>query len=276
MDSVAGAIIDCLLVEKSLSTSDIYERIPNFGRDLISLPTLYRRINQMIEQQTLVRYGRKIEINPLWLAELRRIVYDQTSPSETEIYSSLELPSQEGEEKIFQAQSLSLLDPIWNSIHYTLASVYQERDWYGYNSDLWFDIGMSDTESRLRQNLVAQGSRYSLMVGNNNWLNQAGLSECAVLGTRKKMLEGPKKKFSRLFSKQGHALWSGKNYIIECLFPSDTCSDFEDFFSNVNSSSDLNLIEFQDIFKKKSSCSLRVRRSAREAKNYRELLAANF
>lgn len=261
-------ILEIVASSKSLSFDDLRRHLARAHGGL-SNATLYRRLNELIEQQVLLRYKRRLSLNLVWVSHL--LHFSETIRQNYAVASQLvPLPRREGEYRDYHAGSLANLDPIWNNIHIELGMRCNERVWFGYNSHPWYPLGMPDTEQRLQESFAANGYRYHLLYGGDSVLDRYGRQLFRIDGFQTATGR------PACLDPHNYAVWAGHGYLLECVLPASVARSFANFFSRVKRPSAFNRSAFAKVFKSKTPCRLRVTKSRRQAQKMRALLEPYF
>lgn len=261
-------IIESVAEVRSLSFDQLKEKLVSTG-SAESSATLYRRVGELIEEQVLLRYKRKLSLNLVWVSHILRFsdVLRQNYADSSKI---VDLPRREGEYRDYKAGSLAALDPLWNNIHIELGMRFGERIWYGYNSRPWYQLGMPKTEQRLQESFVANGYQYYLLYGNDSALDRFGAKLFQVSGFSQAFGQ-PKE-----FRPHDQGIWAAGQYTLECIFPKKITDSFNDFFLKRDAVKSFSQSDFAAVFKMKAPCKLRVKKSRRDADRIRNIIAPYF
>lgn len=264
-------VLEMLLERGGMRIADIAAELRTVHGMTVSRPTLYRLLAQLHEHQCIVRSRGSVALHRVWsahLLHLAELVRQRSVASEVE---SLHLDAmREKESKTYYADSLIDLDPVWSQTIMELVQVADTRKWYVYNSHPWYSIGMRETETRLYAGLVAVGVDCHLLYGNDTFLDKYGDRMIRVPGFKTAIgADVP-------FLREGQALWSCGDFIIECVFPPAISRHFAFFFQSVQSIADFDPAMFTDIFRMKARCKVSVRRDRKEAERIRAMIAPSF
>ncbi len=266
-----SAIVEVLSRKTGSSVKQLQRALAADHDVKISLPNLYRTVRHMTDVQILVRTKGKISLSLVWITHLMQLADVVRGTYHVRKEDLLDFPLKLGEERIFHADSLLALDPIWSHILAKLATIERSTPWYIYNSHPDYSLGMRDTETRGYQSYIAQGVKCHLLYGNDTFLDRYGAKLIRVPGFQTAFAEGKSP-----FGLEGHDVWSCGEYVVECHFPASINGHFRFFYQNVQSIEQFDADLFADVFRMKARCTLSVRRNAKEAAAIREKLKPFF
>ncbi len=266
-----SAVLQLLAEHGPISTRSLLALLQSDASVKVSLPTLYRLLSQMSDKQIIVRTHGTVALHHVWVSRIGDFVERAQASFASEQSKALRLDTlHEGEKCIFTANSLFELDAVWNFMILELSGTTDEREWFVYNSHPWYSLGMRDTETRLNQSIVAAGIYCHLLFGNDTFLDRYGEKAIHVSGYETAVARDTG------FPKEGVALWSCGEYVIECIFPQAISRHFAFFFQTIQRIEDFDPELFADIFRMKTRCKIAVRRSTDEAKRIRRILEPYF
>jgi len=243
----------------------LYEEVKKQYDIKVSLQNLYRTVGQMVEKQILVREGKKISLNFVWITHQIKFT-ENIRQTYITVRTESDIPRTDGERHEFTAESLAALDPQWNDVIAEIAGLYKDPTWYEYNSHPWHFLAMSDTEDRLYESLGTRGYK---LYGNDTFLDRYGTTLAALRCPKAIAKDSP-------FPKEGYSLWVCEDYIVECVFPEVLSKHFAFFFHTIHSIDEFNVDLFSSIFRMKIHCKIVVRKSTKNAKELQGKIAAYF
>lgn len=271
-----SAILEILAERKDISFEELHDQLTAKYAITVSTQNLYRTVGILIEHQVLVRSGCKLSLHHVWV----KLMIEFGKKLENNYHlgegsRKYNLPSKEGETRVYAANSLFSLDPIWNDGLLKLAQVASAHDWYVYNSHPWYSIGMPDTEYRLYRSIVDAGISCHMLYGNNRFLDHYGRIALDVPGFKTAILED-RSALSSDFKEEGHAVWVCGDFIVECIMPAAISSHFGFLFKTIEKKEDINHHLFSDIFRMKARCKIAFSLYPQLAARYREILIPCF
>ncbi len=263
-----GAIIELLAEHQSLKPKELLGLLKKERNIVLSIANFYKILGQMVDEQILVKTKGRVSINMTWATYAHK--YTSMMQQKAELGEDPFPAFDEGETRIFNAESLDKIDPIWT--HLVLYLFTQEKDEIirVYEAHPWYLIGRPGTELRMYDSCYVQGKKINMLLGNKTFLDKYGLNlhkttPCnAVIAD-----ESP-------FAGEGYTFWLCGDYIIECIFPDLIAQYFTSFFNSTKKMEDFDLNTFTSIFHIKVPTQLRVTRDKKKAETLRKKFDASF
>ncbi|MCB0334662.1 MAG: hypothetical protein KDD62_00110 [Bdellovibrionales bacterium] len=269
-DYLSRAIIETVSTHQGMRFSTLKKRLEvQFGIKA-SKATIYRRISDLVDRNIIIRHGAELLPNLVWVTSIRQLADRLASKNIGYDAGILDLPTELGQSVSYRASSMAKLDPIWNHIHLEIAYRFNENEWYGYNEHPWYNLGMSDSERQLQQTLVEDGQHYHLVYGNNSYLDRRGQEELCTANFHT-ALAAPGEIPTQL-----QAFWAASSFVIEVSFSANINQKFDEVFRTVTKISQLDRNAYQDIFREKGDCVLKVERNLEKVAFYRSLVMPKF
>lgn len=265
-----GTILEIIAAQNGISTKAIYQQLRQDHNLTVTLNSLYKPINKMIEGQMLAKSRGKLYINNMWLQHIEQFIQLSRESMQNPKSSDITLPLKPGERIEFSADSLQGLDPIWNHILTKLAYLSEGKKWYTFDSHCWHPIGMRDTETRLYKSILAQNIDLHVVYGNSTFLDTYGSKLIKLPHVHTAVVE------QHPFLADGHAIWICEDHIVESVFPDIIMRNFSFFFQTVDSIEQFEPELFSDVFKMKAHTKINVRRDKEECDRLRTFFEKIF
>ena len=167
-----GAIVELLSEHKALSTKDLMRLLQSEKGITISHANFYKILNKMLSHQMLVKSGDTVSFNMAWATYVQKCVAKMQDSSGDGMTPFP--PFKDGERRIFRAESIEKVDPIWTHIilHFFTQEDYQTIS--VYESHPWFILGRPETERRMYDSCDTRGKNIQILYGNTTFLDQYG------------------------------------------------------------------------------------------------------
>lgn len=255
-DITSSQIVALLASERKLTAGEIDSYLClQYGTEL-SLSTIYRRLEKLIDNQVLVRRGARYSLNRKWInaffCKAERI-------GESPQLSTVQLPLREGQYKIFSASSLIKLDPIWNLLQLEIISNSGGGHYVGYNAHAWHALTIENSERQVFQSMINRGAEVQLFYGNDSVLDDYGAESIKLDGFKSSIRNDLN------LPKEGYSVWASSRFILECYFPDGLSREFAGHFQNIRNPDAFDHQIFLSLFKKRTTCTLKVWRSKKRA-----------
>ena len=263
-------VIEILSKDPGLTVEQIASKLKNSPK--ASTATIYRHISDLVEQQHIFRYQKKFFLHRLWVEELARQCQKlQVSLAKQDRMGGL-LPRRAGDMRRYKAPSMILLDSIWNSVVLQIASESAGQPRYGYNSNAWHAISVSESEKSLYQSTIERDCEVFLLYGNANSFNEKAVEEFSSerIHTRISKKHG--------LPNDGYIAWAQGPFVLECQLPTDLVTMFSKVIRQANMTGEINRKEVTRIFSKRTeaTCLFTVLKSPKRADALRDVLSAKF
>jgi hypothetical protein len=261
---VQSAIIETLMHKRALTASQIHDILVEKYSLKVSVANLYRVIALLVEKQVLTRVGTELGLNLVWLTHLIKFAALAREEYFLSNDTVIELPRNDGEQKIYSEDSLIALDPIWNDLLIVFGNKKVSDSIWGFNSHPWYFLASGATEQRLYQGLVSHGISVQMLIGDDSFLDEFGCRMIAQdslkVGCRSR------KRLPLLLQSDDLIYWVAGPYVAECRLPRSLSSLFSFFFSSVQSPEEFDIDAFSDLFRVKAKCSIVVTNSVKKAR----------
>jgi hypothetical protein len=256
-----NAIINLLLLDGSLTTKQLHERLMQHEETNVTLTQLYNILKQLYNSQIVSKYEKKYQINMLWINQLEDTVKNYYQKSNHIDRKSFD----EGQRIVLKAGSLAELDPIWGDVFYTLGNLAGTADIHTYNSDLYHVIGMYATEKNFYSSTKYN---FHFVVQRPCVLNDYGIDLYQKVGIRDIIYA----KTDMLFGTPGRVINVVGDYIIDFLMPEQMEHYFNYHFTAIQEMTQFHQSQFTALFDLPIQCKLTVIHSKVLAAQYREVL----
>ncbi|OGJ64159.1 hypothetical protein A3C37_04030 [Candidatus Peribacteria bacterium RIFCSPHIGHO2_02_FULL_53_20] len=261
---IHSAILE-ILCRKPLSTAELKNTLDARGIT-VSTPNLYRIVSHLITAQVLVKQRGKLSLHRLWVSEFLQFA-ETLGEWSRHSEESVDLPEKEGEQRVYRADSLAGLDPLWNHLLLQITEKAENKVFEEYDAHAWYLLATPDSEAAVYRAIARNGFTVRLGIGGKTTLDlhavkalesNKEISVCSAAVTP--------------FPSDGYIAVACGSYSIELVLPEILRRQFAIFFQNVQSMADFEPERFADVFRMKCPCSLTVRKSQKHAETLREAM----
>jgi len=264
-----SSILEILARGQGITMAQLHQALIKQHGIRISLQNLYRTVGQMVEKQILVREGKKLSLNFVWITH--QMTFSETiRQTYLHTQTASELPDKEDDRREFSADSLMGLDPIWNDLLTRIAASGTDEGFYEYVSHPYYYLGKRETETRFYQGLTERDISCFTLHGNDSFLDRYGNKLVTLEGVQSITASDTG------FPTEGYVLSLYGGLIVECVFPPVIARHFAVFFQTVQAIEQFDAELFSSIFKMRARCKLTVRKSKKDAEKLQAKIAAFF
>ncbi len=262
---IQSGIIQLVGKEPGIEVPTILAKLKTEFGVMVSKQNLYKIIGKLIDHQVLVKNRQAVTLHQPWLENMYTFISNAKEVYQNKEYIQ-DFQLEEGEQKVFMADSLALLDGTWGHIMGSVCDIAHSHHYFVYHPHPYYRFGMADIERRYWQSISDKGIAIHLLYGNKTYLDMYSSQATPMPGTQDVLTDTPP------FPKEGYFLNVYDDYITEVYITDEIASRFKYFYDQVTDISQFDIEHFNDIFRMKAQTKFIFRRSKKDA----ELLKEKF
>ena len=238
-------------------------------KEKISLPNFYKIINNLIENQTLIKEQGELKLHTTRILTLTEFT---NKIKQTYLESNIiKIDLKEWEQKIFYASSLIDLDNVRADLLSNIALKYSKNEnLYSYYSHLYPTLWVPETETTNLKNMKQLLKNIYILAGNENTMNQHAKDILSLQWINVVC------NYKTKFLKEWYFIDIIGEYILEILLTNIMVQYFRVFFDNIQNIKDFNPELFQNIFKMKTECKITIRHNKKDAEMFKKEIMKYF
>jgi|GEM_PF-2055470 len=261
------AIVRAVAKEPSISVSDLHKRLKSQKID-VTLQHLYRKINQLIEEQILLKDKGTLTVNLMWLSFLEFFA-GSAKESLAEAAGETVFPLKEGARLSFSADNLLDVQTLWNHFLIRLHRISPQKYLYKYYSHAWWIWSKRPLDSGFYRSIKQKGIRCLWLYGNDSFLDREAALLHQTLFDSRIATDSP-------FPKEGYNLNVYGEYIFECNFPDNVSRHLALLFRSIPSTSKEDRALLSDIFSLKGDFKVTIWRNAKQSARHQAAIGRYF
>lgn len=246
--------IIAILSTQSLTIQDVYVNLQS-RHIIISLPSLYRHIQHLIDQHILLKDHWLLKIHPLRIHERDTLVSNYKKNNQTSVIAQM----QEWERLVIHGTSLYDLEHKWIDAVLSLSTVYSWYTYYRYNHHAYFTLGVQQREAQATH-IIRKHSDSMGIIWSDSFLDQLALIQQQNI--QNNVVLYPISSFSK-------TPWLCINIyhqrVFELILPSMAQWLFHLFFDTIKNISDWKSETYQSLFHHSIGYDVIIRRDAKHA-----------
>lgn len=259
-DLPQSIIIESLIQNPQLKIPELLKHTQNFYST--SRPTFYRLIHSMVEKQILTKNKTYLSLNEQWKDNL---IFTANVLKQQQTNSQIQLPK-ENEKNSFHAESLIMLDTIWNDLQMRCLKSSQTPNLYKISDHFVWLLGIAKNETAQIASFHKYQIHYHIGILGNTFLDTYVCETYSHENTNIKHIQ------TDFFPQEKYHNNIIADYIIEFLMPDKLHNYFTAFLQSTTNIKDFKPERFTEIFEMKCPCTLTIRKSKQEAKAFIEAL----
>lgn len=260
-------IISLLAEEYPLTAKQITSKLKNNFYVSVTFQGVYKALNQLIENEVLIKDGKNIQINKNWITDAKsfidllqkRYFEDRTAKSKSAIGEDIQ---------VYYFDNLISLDKFWNKILENWFKNTVDQYLTQQSGHTWYVLGQLEEETAILHTIKEKNLKfYTLSTGNtflDKWAGRYYKSQDFYYTTSKKK------------TSNNHYFIIHGEYIMESVYPEDLTNELDTLYNNVHEFTDLNLSQLIQTLKKKTQLKITVMRNAVLAQRLRKDILKQF
>lgn len=265
-----NAILEILGRKGELTMAELHSALNEKRGTRVSLQHVYRIVTQMTDHQMLVKSGKSVSLNLMWLAYLHFFA-NRSMAGALKRHQDLNIfPLKPGERRTVRADSFIALDTLWTHILVQLDSMLNPATWHTYNAHAWWQLLKMNADTSFYSNLQAKNAVCYGLYGNDTPLDRLGIG-IIQSASFPSVIDGEPP-----FPKEGFILVVCGEYVVQSVLPDGLSRQLAFFFANTKSPGEFDEKIFMDIIRMPAACPIVIRRDAAEAEALRKKIARFF
>jgi hypothetical protein len=266
---IFNAIVGIVSEKPDITMAELHAALKKRKVDT-SLQHLYRTVARLVEGQLLLKSGKKLSLNLMWLSYLQFFA-DQAKNSLAERRSKEStFPLKEGERRTYEAGTLLEVQTIWNHQLIQLHRMQREEKYlFKYYSHAWWQVGKHALDLEFYRTIKAKGVSCYWLYGHGTFLDTYAMESLKGLADLRSAEKPP-------FPEEGYNLNIYGEYIFECVFPEKVANHLGLLFHGVTSLKAFDEDMLADIFAIEAPFKVTVWRNAKQAAALRAKILRHF
>lgn len=237
-DELTSAILHVVAERPGLSVADLHTALKK--KKSVTLQHLYRKLNQLIEGEILIKRKGLLTANLLWLSYLQFFASEAKEALAKETSLAV-FPLKKGQRVSFSADSMNGVQTLWHHLLVQLHRQQPQKKLHKYYSHAWWVWNKRTLDVQFYRKILAAGVRCLWLYGNNTPLDRGAVTMYPDLLDSRIALDAP-------FPAEGYNLNVYGDYIFECTFPPHIARHLDLVFHSVQSHDKKDLAIIDDIF----------------------------
>jgi hypothetical protein len=237
-DELVDAILRVVAAQPGISVADLHAALKK--KRGVTLQHLYRKVNQLIEEEILIKRKGTLTVNLMWLTYLEYFVSEAKQSMAKNTALKL-FPLKKGQRLTFNATTINGVQTLWHHLLVQLHHVAPQSHLYKYYSHAWWVWNKRTLDVAFYKKIYASGVRCLWLYGNNTYLDREAVTMYPNLIESRISLDVQ-------FPEEGYNLNVYGDYVFECIFPPSIARHFELVFTSVTSKDKKALAIVDDVF----------------------------
>ncbi len=237
-DELTSAILRIVAERPGLSVADLHAALKK--KKSVTLQHLYRKLNQLIEGEILIKRKGLLTANLLWLSYLQFFAGEAKDALAKETALAV-FPLKKGQRVSFSVDSMNAVQTLWHHLLVQLHRQQPQKKLHKYYSHAWWVWNKRTLDVQFYKKILTAGVRCLWLYGNNTALDRAAVTMYPDLLDSRIALDAP-------FPAEGYNLNVYGDYIFECTFPPHIARHIDLVFHSVQSQDKKDLAIIDDIF----------------------------
>lgn len=265
-DELTSTILRTVAERPGISVADLHDTVKK--KKSVTLQHLYRKVNQLIEEEIIIKRKGMLAVNLMWLSYLEFFASEAKVALEKEKALTI-FPLKQGQRVTFSADTLNGVQTLWHHLLVQLHRKQPQKKLYKYYSHSWWVWNKRTLDVAFYKKIMASGVRCLWLYGGNTSLDRAAVTMYPDLLDSRIALDTP-------FPDEGYNLNVYGDYIFECLFPPHISRHLKLIFASVTSKKKEDLSMFDDIFEMKGDCKITVWNNPPQAQKFQKTIERYF
>jgi hypothetical protein len=206
----------------------------------VTLQHLYRKLNQLIEEEIIIKRKGQLTANLLWLTYLQFFASEAKEALAKEKTLNI-FPMKKGQRLSFPAHSMNEVQTLWHHLLVQIHRLEPQKKLHKYYSHAWWVWNKHTLDIAFYKKILTSGVRCLWLYGNNTHLDRGAVTMYPDLIDSRIALDAP-------FPAEGYNLNVYGDYVFECTFPSHIARHLDLVFHSVQPEDKKDLAIIDDIF----------------------------
>ena len=264
-------VISLLVDEYPLNAKQITNKIKNKFGVSVTFQGVYKAINQLINNDVLVKDGKNIQISKNWITNAKSFIdsLQRKYFEETKAVSKSAI----GEDiQVYYFDNIIALDKFWNNILEAWFKDSTLKDEYltQQSGHTWYVLGQLEEETAILNSIKEKNLKFYILSDGNTfldkWSGRYYKSQKFFYATNKSRKKRPKNHYFIIYG----------DYIMESVYPDDLTTELDTIYDNVKEITDLNLNELIKVLRKKTQLKITIMKNSVLAKRLRKDILKHF
>jgi hypothetical protein len=266
---IFNAVMTAVAKKPGITIADLHTVLKRRKVDT-SLQHLYRTVGRLVEAQILLKNGKELSLNSMWLSYIQYFG-DQAKEALSEAkMSDVVFPLKEGQRKSYDAHTLLEVQTIWN---HTLVQLHraqrEEKYLFKFYSHAWWQVGKHALDLEFYRTIKKKGVGCYWLFGHETYLDTQAMTALRDVAEVRSTETPP-------FPEEGYCLNVYGDYVIECVFPENVAKHLGFFFHGVTSDAQFDESILDDILVQDASFKVTIWRNAKQAAALRAKIMRYF
>ncbi len=247
-DELASAILQLVAQRPGLSVAELHAALKK--KKSVTLQHLYRKLNQLIAEEVIIKHQAVLTANLMWLSYLQYFAAEAKAALAKNTMLDV-FPLKQGQRIAFSAKSMSEVQTLWHHLLVQLHRQLPQKKLHKYYSHAWWVWNKRTLDVAFYKKILAAGVRCLWLYGNNTYLDRAAVTMSPDLIDSRIALDAP-------FPAEGYNLNVYGDYVFECSFPAHIARHLDLVFSSVRSQEKKDLAIIDNIFAMESEFTVTI------------------
>lgn len=247
-DELTSAILQVVAQRPGVSVADLHTALKK--KKSVTLQHLYRKLNQLIEEEILIKRKGLLTTNLLWLSYLQFFASEAKEALAKEKTLNV-FPLKKGQRVSFTANSMNEVQTLWHHLLVQLHRQFPQKKLHKYYSHAWWVWNKRTLDVAFYKKILTAGVRCLWLYGNNTALDRGAVTMYPDLLDSRIALDVP-------FPAEGYNLNVYGDYVFECTFPEHIARHLDLVFHSVQSQESKDLAIIDDVFGMKADFTITV------------------
>jgi hypothetical protein len=266
---IFNAVLTIVAEKPDITMADLHTALKRRKVDT-SLQHLYRTVARLVEGQVLLKSGKKLSLNLMWLSYLQFYADNAKGALSARRSGENIFPLKEGERKTYEVGTLLEVQTLWNHMLVQLYGAQREEKYlFKFYSHAWWQVGKHALDLDFYRTIKAKGVSCYWLFGHGTFLDKQAMKSLEGLAELRSAETPP-------FPEEGYNLNVYGDYVFECIFPEKVARHLEMLFHGVKSEEEFDQDMLADIMAIEAPCKVTVWRNALQAKALRAKIMQYF
>ncbi len=265
-DELMDAVIRAVAESPGISVAGLHATLKK--KRSVTLQHLYRKVNQLIDEEVLIKRKSTLTLNLLWLSYLQ--YFASESKKEMAKNSALSVfPLKKNQRVTFTADTLNGVQTLWHHLLIQLHRTAPQKMLYKYYSHAWWVWNKRTLDVKFYKKIYDSGVRCLWLYGNNTFLDRQAVNMYPdILESRISIdvaLPG-----------EGYNLNVYGDYVFECVLPAHIARHLDLVFHSATSTKQDELALIDDVFAMQAEFTVTVWHNPALAQKFQKQIGQYF